>query len=83
MMRADVQRRIMARTGTEPFDACLVRQPNAQMRALELTTVEIARPLSAGEQREGRGIAGALAGDIEAIWAASNAIEDDFRNNQH
>lgn len=85
-VRAEAQRRIIARTGTKTFDACLVRQLNAQMRALELTRLEIARPLSASEQSEAAALQ-TLADDIKAIRAASNAMEGtlpvDYADDQH
>ena len=74
-VRAEAQRRIIALYGASSFDACVVRQLNALMRATELTN-KAARgvALTADEQSEAAALQ-AKADAVKAIRARSNELD--------
>lgn len=81
-VRAEAQRRIIALVGASSLDACVVKQLNALMRANELIKRRVwFGSLTAEEEAEAAALQ-ELADRIEAIRAASNAMEasppDDF-----
>lgn len=76
-VRAEAQRRIVARTGSDHLEASLVKQMNALARAGELTDKRAQGvALSDAEEAEAAALR-VLADDIKAIRAASNAMESD------
>ena len=74
-VKAESQRRIIAVTGAADFNACLVKQLNAAMRAIELVNkIATGGVLTEVEAAEAAALA-ALAVSIKAIRARSNEIE--------
>lgn len=73
-VKVEAQRRIIVRTGATDIISTLTKQMNAQMRATELTRIEIQRALTTEEQAEAAALQ-SLANDIKHIRARSNAIE--------
>ena len=74
MVKAEAQRRIVALTGAEDMQTCIVRQLNASMRATELNDLRLDRDLTPTEQAEAAALRGRAAA-IKAIRARSNALE--------
>lgn len=74
-VRAEAQRRIVAMTGASSLDGCLVKQLNAAMRATELVNKRaLGITLTPEEEAEAAALQ-ALADQVKAIRAASNAME--------
>lgn len=74
-VRAEAQRRIIAATGAASFEACIVKQMNALMRATELANKRAAGgTLTDAETAEAAALQG-LADQIKALRAKSNAME--------
>jgi len=74
-VRAEARRRILARVGARTFDDAMARELNALMRASDLHDKRLSgEALTAAEETEADALR-ALAADIRAIRAASNAME--------
>lgn len=74
-VRAEAQRRIVARTGARSLEHCMLQQLNALMRATELTNKRaLGIELNPAEAAEAAWLE-QLAADIKAIRAASNTME--------
>ncbi len=73
-VKAEAQRRIMALVGAATMEACLIKQLNASMRAIELSDARQARALTTAEEAEASALR-SMAAAIKAIRAASDMIE--------
>jgi len=86
-IRAECQRRIVARVGARSFEDCTVKQLNALMRSTELTNMRVlGLTLSPVELAEAAAL-GMLADDIKALREKSNAFSEpypvDYRDDKH
>jgi hypothetical protein len=83
-VRAEAQRRIIAAVGATNLTGCFIKQLNANMRANELNDIRHTRSWTTEESAEADALR-ALAEQIKAIRAASNAMEanppSDYTNN--
>lgn len=76
-VRAEAQRRIIALMGASDLTSCILKQCNANMRAVELTNKKATGvALSASETAEAEALE-AVATRIKQIRAASNVLEAD------
>ncbi len=73
-VKAEAQRRIMALVGATTMEACLIKQLNASMRAIELSDAKQSRALTSAEEAEASALRN-MAAAIKAIRAASDLIE--------
>lgn len=74
-IKAEAQRRIIARTGASNFDECVVKQLNAQMRATELVNKKASGATYTDADRSEEASLQALADAIKLIRTKSNEIE--------
>lgn len=74
-VRAEAQRRIIARTGANDLQSAIIKQLNAQMRATELVMKRASGVAWSEDEMHEAAALQTLADDIKAIRAASNVLE--------